>query len=74
MKSCPWCGGYPIMTTTEIHGYSGCYFFEMKCRSCGATAPDGKFDTVYHDTHTAFEAAVAKWNKRADNEERKTLS
>lgn len=69
MKTCPWCGGSPSMHIEPLwhgnHGYFGSYSFEVRCCNCGATAPNGKFDTIYRSRLNAETEALERWNTRA---------
>lgn len=83
IKPCPWCGSGPILKEDRLwsehwynghnttHGYVGAYDYYYQCSNneCNATAPDGKYDSVYRSAYEAKLLAREAWNRRADDDE-----
>ena len=83
LKPCPWCGSVPIFVEDKLwsehsyngrvvtHGYVGAFEYYYKCSNaeCGAIAPYGKIDTVYHSVEEAKQKAKNAWQQRANDGE-----
>lgn len=70
LKPCPFCGGKAEITNhTECAGHGmyipQCYVRCVKCNAHGGTA-DG-----YFDNGDLKALAIERWNRRADNEQKK---
>lgn len=79
LKPCPFCGGkaeFDQIARGTADNFSAKLDFEIRCKKCGATAPDaygyiainlssnGELN-VWHDDKSK---AIAAWNRRAREE------
>lgn len=78
LRDCPFCGGHAgfVQTTYGTDSQSACLRFEIRCKDCGAKAPEShgklliKLQTdgsivAWRDDR---EDAIRTWNRRADDE------
>ena len=83
MKSCPFCGGKATIDETkcgitDFNPYAARFDFEIKCKSCGATAPGacGHIAVVLSLTgelkvwHDDRPDAIKAWNRRPKDEQK----
>lgn len=82
LKLCPWCGNTPKLVIDKLwtehsynghtitHGYVGSYNYYYQCSNeeCNATAPYGKYDTIYCSAEEAQQSAKNAWQKRAGDD------
>ena len=63
LKSCPWCKGNNIITSTYLSHYEGDkgYSAQAYCKDCSAGCTESQ---VYSDEESAREAAEKLWNFR----------
>lgn len=71
LKPCPFCGNKVEVEKIPLwygngRGYSGCYEFKIKCKSCGCTVDQPKNDSVYRSEEKARENAIEAWNRRPE--------
>ena len=67
IKPCPFCGEIPYLEKIPLHGYGGCYYYEIRCHNieCGCSVKLGQNDTVYSEDKIAKQNAINAWNRRA---------
>lgn len=75
LKPCPWCGEKAILTKMPENcciskaNEKTHYMYYVKCRICGANAPNGIMDDVFCTPEEATQKAINIWNKRANENE-----
>lgn len=70
VAECPWCGrsgNLELRATTD-----GFYEVQVRCSNwaCGATCPNGIFNTKNMTMKEAEKKAIEKWNKRTPSRKR----
>lgn len=66
-KPCPFCGTEVKMLKIPIHGYSGCFYFEVRCPKCGCSVEYTHNDTIYRTEEEAIANVTKSWNERYVN-------
>lgn len=72
LKKCPWRESSPILRkelrwSENGRGYYDCHIYYVKCLSCGACVPHGKYHDINMLRIKATENACTTWNEWSKN-------